>query len=128
MCGPCDDGYVERGPSDCILADPCSADQHNCERTEYCINHEVGDYYCQCPVGMFGNGRQCAPDDDLDGVPNTNLTIGCDNPPCPVVSHTQTAKCISVSLDTQQSQKNLFSQIQKWEAHCSKDYFILGGA
>lgn len=86
-CGPCSLGYVEQGPLDCILSDPCSAGEHDCERVEYCINHEVGNYYCQCPIGMFGNGKQCAPDEDLDGVPNTLLTIGCDDPPCELVSH-----------------------------------------
>ena len=76
---------MEQGPVDCLLADPCAAEQHNCEKTAYCINHIVGAYYCECPVGLIGNGLECAPDPDLDRVPNTQLTIGCDNPPCPVV-------------------------------------------
>lgn len=132
VCGPCNEGYVERGPLNCVLADPCSADEHNCERREYCINHEVGEYYCKCPVGMFGNGRQCAPDDDLDGVPNTNLTIGCDNPPCPVVSHTPTTKCISVqsnhnSLQVENGNGNSVTLFQKCEAYWSKVCSIHGG-
>ena len=86
-CGPCDEGYVERGSLDCIFSDPCIANQHDCARTEYCINHAIGEYYCECPIGMIGNGRECASDHDLDGIPNSLLTIGCDNPPCPVVSH-----------------------------------------
>jgi hypothetical protein len=83
-CGPCDEGYVERGSLDCIFSDPCIANQHDCARTEYCINHAIGEYYCECPIGMIGNGRECASDHDLDGIPNSLLTIGCDNPPCPV--------------------------------------------
>ena len=76
---------MERGPLDCVLSDPCAAGEHYCEENAYCINHIPGEFYCECPIGMFGNGRQCAADDDLDGIPNTLLTIGCDNPPCPLV-------------------------------------------
>ena len=86
-CGSCDEGYVELGSFDCIFSDPCVANQHDCEREEYCINHAVGEYYCECPIGMIGNGRQCASDHDLDGIPNSQLTVGCDSPPCSVVSH-----------------------------------------
>jgi hypothetical protein len=83
-CGPCSEGYVEQGPLHCVLSDPCAAGVHNCERVEYCFNPTPGEFFCECPIGMFGNGRQCAADDDLDGIPNTLLTIGCDNPPCPL--------------------------------------------
>ena len=78
---------MEDGAFNCLLSDPCAAGQHDCERAEYCVNPEKGVYYCQCPVGFIGNGRQCAPDPDLDGVPNTQLDVGCDSPPCPVVSN-----------------------------------------
>ncbi len=43
-------------------------------------------YTLQCPIGLIGNGRECSADPDLDGIPNTLLTIGCDHPPCIVVS------------------------------------------
>ena len=88
VCGPCIEGYVEVGDLGCKLANPCAAGQHDCERIEYCVNHVVGEYYCECPPAFVGNGKECAPDPDLDGIPNTLLTIGCDNPPCPVVSIT----------------------------------------
>ena len=83
-CGPCIPGYVEDGTTGCKFADPCSAgpQYHDCEKDDYCINHIVGEYYCQCPLGLLGNGRQCARDTDLDGVPNTALTIGCNVPQC----------------------------------------------
>ena len=91
---------MERDGTDCVLANPCAADEHNCERTEYCINHAVGEYHCKCPIGMIGNGRECAPDPDLDGVPNAKLTTGCDNPPCLVVSHVTATltSCVSIYL------------------------------
>ena len=37
---------------------------------------------------MIGNGRECSNDTDLDGYPDTRLTIGCNDKPvksCPVV-------------------------------------------
>ena len=86
MCGICISGYAESGQFGCVLSDPCSAGLHNCEKPEYCINHAVGEFRCECPPGFIGNGRQCAGDPDLDGVPNTLLTVGCTSPPCAVVS------------------------------------------
>ena len=97
-CGPCSVGYVEQGPLECLISDPCAAGVHDCEMVDYCINHQEGLYYCECPIGMFGNGRQCAPDNDLDGVPNTQLTIGCENPPCKVVSRVTVACLLCVYL------------------------------
>jgi hypothetical protein len=52
---------------------------------------------------MFGNGRQCAADDDLDGIPNTLLTIGCDNPPCPLVSHMTVTSCHMILMRLKES-------------------------
>lgn len=86
FCGPCRTGYTEQGTHGCILTNPCQAGQHNCERNEYCHNPAPGAYYCECPQGFIGNGLQCSPDVDLDGYPSTALTIGCDSPPCVVVS------------------------------------------
>lgn len=43
----------------------------------------------QCPEPMIGNGKECSNDTDLDGYPDVQLTIGCNNQPvkaCPVVS------------------------------------------
>ena len=45
-CGPCPDGYVEDGPQACQFADPCAAGIHDCQKTEYCINHDVAQYHC----------------------------------------------------------------------------------
>ena len=86
-CGPCKEGYTEDGSSGCKLSNPCLVPgYHDCAEVEYCINYEVGEYFCQCPTGFLGNGRECSPDADLDDVPDTQLTIGCDDPPCRVVS------------------------------------------
>ena len=44
---------------------------------------------------MIGNGRECSNDTDLDGYPDTRLTIGCNDKPvksCPVVSQTMFSK------------------------------------
>ncbi len=47
-CGSCIlDGYVESGPTECIVANPCAAEQHHCERTEYCVNHAIGEFHCE---------------------------------------------------------------------------------
>ena len=46
-CGPCIDGYVDDGATGCMFADPCAAGVHNCEKTEYCINHKLGEFYCE---------------------------------------------------------------------------------
>ena len=46
-CGPCKDGYVDDGATGCMFADPCAAGVHNCEKTEYCINHKLGEFYCE---------------------------------------------------------------------------------
>ena len=46
-CGPCIDGYIDDGDKGCKFADPCAAGVHNCEKTEYCINHRLGEFYCE---------------------------------------------------------------------------------
>ena len=38
---------MEDGESGCIFADPCAAGVHNCEIVDYCVNHIVGQFYCE---------------------------------------------------------------------------------
>ncbi len=46
QCGPCPPGYVEDGDFNCRFSDPCAAGVHNCQKTEYCNNHAVGEFHC----------------------------------------------------------------------------------
>ena len=46
-CGPCADGYVDDGEKGCKFADPCAAGVHNCEKVDYCVNHQVGEFHCE---------------------------------------------------------------------------------
>lgn len=43
----------------------------------------------QCPEPLIGNGLECSHDTDLDGIPDTQLTLGCDvqGHTCSEVSH-----------------------------------------
>ena len=34
-------------PSTHPCANPCAAEQHHCERTEYCVNHAIGEFHCE---------------------------------------------------------------------------------
>ena len=34
--------------------------------------------YLQCPYPLIGNGLECSNDTDLDGIPDSELNIGCD--------------------------------------------------
>lgn len=54
----------------------------------------------QCPEPMIGNGKECSNDTDLDGYPDVQLTIGCNNQPvkaCPVVSEWERVRSCSSS-------------------------------
>ncbi len=88
ICGLCKSGYIEDGDAGCKLSDPCAAGVHNCQEDRFCHNPIPGEFYCQCPpVGYIGNGLECSPDPDLDGIGTVAMTIGCDNPKgCPAVS------------------------------------------
>ena len=44
----------------------------------------------QCPLPLIGNGLECSNDTDLDGIPDSLLTIGCEGP----------EKCFKVSQST----------------------------
>ncbi|XP_019856518.1 PREDICTED: cartilage oligomeric matrix protein-like isoform X2 [Amphimedon queenslandica] len=80
QCGDCKPGYIAQGSYNCALENPCAAGVHNCMMDEYCINTNPGEYECQCPRGNIGNGTQCSPDSDSDGIPDTALTTGCSKP------------------------------------------------
>lgn len=83
LCGSCPPGFVEDGSFSCQFTNPCAAGVHDCEREDYCDNHAVGQYHCYCPMPLIGNGKECTNDTDLDGVPDRQLTIGCEGPePC----------------------------------------------
>ena len=44
------------------------------------------DCVWQCHDGYAGNGRECARDSDLDGIPDTSLSY-CESLGCQTVSH-----------------------------------------
>jgi hypothetical protein len=41
-----------------MFADPCAAGVHNCEKTEYCINHKLGEFYCEVRRRGREGGRE----------------------------------------------------------------------
>ena len=51
VCGPCTEpGQIADGPTECLVSDPCVAGIHDCEKLDYCINYDIGEFRCQVCV------------------------------------------------------------------------------
>jgi hypothetical protein len=76
-CQLCRPGYVVLESLQCILDDPCEADEHRCSKMALCLRFNRssvsncttcdmvplprGQYLCECGVGFWGDGYECTP-------------------------------------------------------------------
>lgn len=73
MCGDCFDDYTGNQTVGCQeMTTLCPDAITECHKHALCIMGTSG-YDCQCRIGYAGNGKFCAKDSDLDGVPNIEL-------------------------------------------------------
>ncbi|XP_078314791.1 thrombospondin-3-like [Crassostrea virginica] len=72
-CGECIEDYVGNQTIGCReMTTMCPDGITECHKHALCIMGTSG-FDCQCRIGYAGNGKYCAKDSDLDGVPNIEL-------------------------------------------------------
>ncbi|XP_028399982.1 uncharacterized protein LOC114523303 [Dendronephthya gigantea] len=79
-CGACNAGFIGNGYSGCVPGDFCDAGVSDCHANATCTSQGSGRYTCECKDGFGGDGKECGPDTDLDGIPDKPLS--CFVPPC----------------------------------------------